>query len=188
MYHHLLSYETDSRPFNDKEMNLLFNSADVYINLASNEGFGLGSCEALTVGTPIIVNVTGGLQDQCGFKKDGEFLTPDDYIELGSNHLGTYTEHGEWVFPVFPSNRSLQGSPATPYIWDDRCQPETAALWLRKLYYMDREERKRLGSLGTEFCKENLMTSKAMGQRFIDSMNGAFDKWKPQPKYYMEAV
>ena len=40
---------------------------------------------------------------------------------------------------------------------------------------MDREERKRLGSLGTEFCKDNLMTSKAMGQRFIDSMNGAFD-------------
>jgi len=27
-----------------------------------------------------------------------------------------------------------------------------------------------------------------MGQRFIDSMNGAFDNWKPQPKYYMEAV
>jgi hypothetical protein len=182
------TYQTDGRPFDDKEMNLLFNSADVYINLASNEGFGLGSCEAMTVGTPIIVNVTGGLQDQCGFKKDGEFLTPDDYIELGSNHLGTYTEHGEWVFPVFPSNRSLQGSPATPYIWDDRCQPETAAIQLRKLYNMDREERKRLGSLGTEFCKENLMTSQAMGQRFIDSMNGAFDKWKPQPKYYMEAV
>ena len=182
------TYMTENKPFDDKDMNLLFNSADVYINLASNEGFGLGSCEAMTVGTPIIVNVTGGLQDQCGFKKDGEFLTPDDYVELGSNHLGTYTEHGEWVFPVFPSNRSLQGSPMTPYIWDDRCQPEVAAIQLRKLYNMDREERKRLGSLGTEFCKENLMTSKAMGQRFIDSMNGAFDKWKPQPKYYMEAV
>ena len=89
---------------------------------------------------------------------------------------------------MFPSNRSLQGSPATPYIWDDRCQPETAALWLRKLYYMDREERKRLGSLGTEFCKENLMTSKAMGQEFINSMNTAFDEWKPRPRYFMEAV
>jgi len=32
------------------------------------------------------------------------------------------------------------------------------------------------------------MTSQAMGQRFIDSMNGAFDNWKPQPKYHMEAV
>jgi hypothetical protein len=76
----------------------------------------------------------------------------------------------------------------TPYIWDDRCQPEDAAVQLRKLYDLDREERKRLGSLGTEFCKENLMTSQAMGQRFIDSMNGAFKEWKPQPKYYMEAI
>ena len=182
------TYDVDNRPFNDSEMNLLFNSADVYINLASNEGFGLGSCEALTVGTPIIVNVTGGLQDQCGFKKDGEFLTPEDYVELGSNHLGTYTEHGEWVFPVYPSNRSLQGSPMTPYIWDDRCQPEDATVQLRKLYDLGREERKRLGSLGTEFCKENQMTSKVMGQNFIDSMNGAFESWKPKPKYSMEAV
>ena len=182
------TYDTDGRPFNDAEMNLLFNSADVYINLASNEGFGLGSAEALTVGTPIIVNVTGGLQDQCGFKKDGEFLTPDDYVELGSNHLGTYKEHGEWVFPVYPSNRSLQGSPATPYIWDDRCNAEDATIQLRKLYDMGREERKRLGSLGTEFCKENQMTSKVMGQNFIDSMNGAFENWKPQPRYRMETV
>ena len=76
----------------------------------------------------------------------------------------------------------------TPYIFDDRCQPEDAALQLKKLYDLDREERKRLGSLGTEFCKENLMTSKAMGQEFINSMDGAFDNWKPKPKYTMEAV
>ena len=182
------TYQTDGRPFGDNDMNLLFNSADVYINLASNEGFGLGSAEALTVGTPIIVNVTGGLQDQCGFKKDGEFLTPDDYVELGTNHKGTYTEHGEWVFPVYPTNRSLQGSPMTPYIFDDRCQPEDASVQLKKLYDLGREERKRLGSLGTKFCEENLMTSKAMGQEFISSMNGAFDNWKPKPKYTMEAV
>ena len=54
----------NSGPLNDKEMNFLYNSVDTYINLASNEGFGLGSLEALTVGTPIVVNVTGGLQDQ----------------------------------------------------------------------------------------------------------------------------
>ena len=56
--------------FNDEEMNFLFNSSDIYINIASNEGFGLGSAEALTCGTPIVVNVTGGLQDQCGFKNE----------------------------------------------------------------------------------------------------------------------
>jgi glycosyltransferase involved in cell wall biosynthesis len=40
-------------PMNDEQMNFLYNSVDIYINLASNEGFGLGSLEALTVGTPI---------------------------------------------------------------------------------------------------------------------------------------
>ena len=61
--------------FNDEEMNYIFNSCDVYINMASNEGFGLGSCEMLHTGGCIVVNVTGGLQDQCGFKNEkGEYL------------------------------------------------------------------------------------------------------------------
>ena len=178
-----------SGPFDDNGMNLIFNSADVYINLASNEGFGLGSCEALTVGTPIIVNVTGGLQDQCGFRDDdGNLLTAEDYIELGSNHRGKYKTHGEWVKPIWPASISLQGSPPTPYIWDDRCNPEDAAVALRELYDMGREERKRIGSLGTQFCKENQMTAKDMGQNFIKSMNGAFENWKPKGRYTMEKV
>jgi len=188
-----------SGPFDDEKMNLLFNTSDVYVNLASNEGFGLGSAEALTVGTPIIVNVTGGLQDQCGFKKeenyapDGSgfslrYLTAEDYIELGTNHRGKYKTHGEWVKPVYPASISLQGSPMTPYIWDDRCNPEDAAVGLREFYDMGREERKRLGNLGAEFCKENQMTSEEMGKNFIKSMNGAFDNWKPKGRYTMETV
>ena len=183
------TYDNENEAFNDEDMNLLFNSADVYINLASNEGFGLGSCEALTVGTPIIVNVTGGLQDQCGFRnEDGEFLTPDDYIELGSNHRGKYKNHGEWVKPVYPTNISLQGSPPTPYIWDDRCQSEDVVPLFREFYDMGRKKRKKLGSLGTKFCKENHMTAEAMGQNFINSMNGAFENWKPSKRYTMEKI
>ena len=130
----------NGQPFDDNLMNLLFNSADVYVNMASNEGFGLGSAEALTVGTPIIVNMTGGLQDQCGLKDDdGNLLTAEDYIELGSNHRGKYKTHGEWVKPVYPASISLQGSPPTPYIWDDRCNPEDVAVNLREFYDMGRE-------------------------------------------------
>ncbi len=179
----------NGQPFHDAMMNRLFNSADVYVNMASNEGFGLGSAEALTVGTPIIVNMTGGMQDQCGVRDDeGNLLTPDDYIELGSNHRGKYKTHGEWAKPVYPASISLQGSPPTPYIWDDRCNPEDVAKNLREFYDMGREERKRLGALGTEFCKEHQMTSEVMGQNFIDSMNGAFEKWKPRHRYTMEKV
>jgi len=175
--------------FDDNHMNLLFNSADVYINLASNEGFGLGSAEAITVGTPIIVNVTGGLQDQCGFTDDdGNLLTAEDYVELGTNHRGRYKDHGEWVKPVYPASISLQGSPPTPYIWDDRCNPEDAAVNLREFYDMGRKERKRLGNIGTKFFRENQMTANAMANNFIKSMNGAFDKWKPRKKYDMVCI
>ena len=177
------------QPFHDGMMNRLFNSADVYVNMASNEGFGLGSAEALTVGTPIIVNMTGGMQDQCGLRDDeGNLLTPEDYIELGSNHRGKYKTHGEWVKPVYPSSISLQGSPPTPYIWDDRCNPEDVAVNLREFYDMGRKERKRLGALGKKFCRENQMTATAMGENFIKSMNGAFKNWKPRIRYTMEKV
>ena len=171
------------------QMNFLYNIADITINIASNEGFGLGSAEALTVSTPIIINVTGGLQDQCGFTNDdGELLVPEDYVELGSNHRGRYKNHGKWVKPVYPTNVSLQGSPPTPYIWDDRCKPEDVAPLLREFYDMGRKKRKKLGSLGTKFCKENHMTAEAMGQNFINSMNGAFENWKPSKRYTMEKI
>ena len=177
--------------FDDLQMNFLFNSVDIYINLASNEGFGLGSAEALTVGTPIVVNVTGGLQDQCGFKNEkGEYLTVEDYVELGSNHTGVYKEHGEWVKPVFPTNRSLQGSPMTPYIFDDRCSFEDAGDALRYWYDKGPDGRKEAGKKGIEFVKDKEigMDAKDMGQRFIDSMSTALEKWKPTAKYTMEVV
>ena len=70
----------------DKQLNFLYNIADVQINIASNEGFGLGTAEALMAGTPMIVNVTGGMQDQCGFRLDGKLLTAEDYTEIHSLH------------------------------------------------------------------------------------------------------
>ena len=177
--------------FTDKELNYLYNSSDVYINLASNEGFGLGSAEALMTGTPIIVNVTGGLQDQCGFKKeDGTYLTAEDYVELKSNHRGTYKEHGEWVKPVFPSNISLQGSPLTPYIYDDRCSHADAGEALYEWYDMGEEERERCGQLGYEFVKDkNIgMDSVEMCNRFESTFEGVFTNWKPKSKYVLEVI
>ena len=175
---------------NDEQMNFLYNSCDVYINLASNEGFGLGSLEALHAGKVIIVNVTGGLQDQCGFKNDkGEYLTADDYVELKSNHRGTYTNHGEWVKPVFPSNISLQGSPMTPYIFDDRCSFEDAGECLLEWYKAGVEERVRCGELGRQFVlNEGEMTGKHLSESFIKAIDTTFEKWKPRKQYTLEAV
>ena len=176
--------------FTDEEMNFIFNSCDVYINMASNEGFGLGSCEMLHTGGVIVVNVTGGLQDQCGFKNEkGEYLSAEDYVELQSNHRGTYTRHGEWVKPVFPSNISCQGSPLTPYIFDDRCSFEDAGESLLEWYNVGPEERERCGELGRQFVlNEGKMTSKHLSESFIKNIDTTFEKWKPREKYTLEVV
>jgi glycosyltransferase involved in cell wall biosynthesis len=176
--------------FNDEEMNFLYNSCDVYINMASNEGFGLGSCEMLHTGGVIVINVTGGLQDQCGFKNEkGEYLTAEDYVELKSNHRGTYKNHGEWVKPVFPSNISCQGSPLTPYIFDDRCSFEDAGDSLLNWYHAGSEERERCGEIGRQFVlNEGRMTGKAMSESFIKNIDTTLENFKPREQYTLEVV
>tara|TARA_R100001594_G_scaffold128975_1_gene167464 strand:- start:2796 stop:4211 length:1416 start_codon:yes stop_codon:yes gene_type:complete len=178
-------------PMSDEEMNYLYNSIDIYINMASNEGFGLGSLEALHAGKNIVLNVTGGMQDQCGFKNDkGEYLTAEDYVELKSNHRGTYKEHGEWVKPIFPSNISCQGSPLTPYIFDDRCSFEDAGEALYNWYDEGPEERKRKGEVGRQWVlgDDARMTSKHLSESFIKNIEATFENWKPREKYTLEVV
>jgi len=184
-------YFSDSK-LDNKHMNFLYNMADVTINIASNEGWGLSTTESLLTETPIIVNVTGGLQDQCGFKKeDGSYITVDDYTtEWGSNHDGKYKECGEWAKPVFPSSISLVGSIPTPYIFDDRCRWDDAADKIKEWYDMGDEERKRCGELGREyaFSEKAGMTAEMMCQNFIDKMDTAFDKWTPRNRYEIVKV
>ncbi len=175
----------------NKHLNYLYNIVDLTINLASNEGFGLGTCESLMCGTPIVVNVTGGLQDQCGFKIKDQFLTYKDYSKIESLHDWRKWEnnkdltHGEWVKPVWPKSRSLQGSPPTPYIFDDRCDWIDAAESIRHFYDMTPEERKECGFKGHEFvCSDDaMMSARHMCQLFKDHMNLAFEKWTPREKY-----
>ena len=184
-------YFSDQK-LDNKHMNFLYNMADVTINIASNEGWGLSTTESLLTETPIIVNVTGGLQDQCGFKKeDGSYITVDDYTtEWGSNHDGRYKECGEWAKPVFPSSISLVGSIPTPYIFDDRCRWDDAADKIKEWYDVGDDERKRCGELGREyaFSEKAGMTAEMMCQNFIDKMDTAFDKWTPRNRYEIVKV
>ena len=136
-------------------------------------------------------NNSGGLQDQCGFKNEkDEYLTADDYVELGSNHRGEYKEHGEWVKTVFPSNISCQGSPLTPYIFDDRCSYEDAGNALVEWYKEGPEKREEYGELGRQFVLSDdaKMTNKHLSLGFIDSMDTAFDKWTPRNRYEIVKV
>ena len=167
-----------------KAMNYLYNLADVQMLLTSNEGWGLSLTEALLTATPIIANVTGGMQDQMRFEfEDGTWIDFD--ADFPSNHRGTYKKHGKWAFPVYPSNISIVGSPPTPYIFDDRCRWEDAAERLMEVYNLSKEERETRGLAGMEWAisEEAGFTSKHQANRFIKATDQLFNTWKSREKY-----
>ena len=176
-----IKFSTNRLP--TKHLNYLYNMADTQILLTSNEGWGLSLTEALLTATPIIANVTGGMQDQMRFHDRGEWIDFDE--NFPSNHTGKFKEKGSWAFPVYPTNRSLQGSPATPYIWDDRCSPEDAAQQIFKAYCVNDGSLKKRGIEGREWAMsdEAGFTSEKMGLRIIESLNSMFDNFKPRRKF-----
>jgi glycosyltransferase involved in cell wall biosynthesis len=179
--------------FSDKrrtieELNWLYNMADCTINIANNEGFGLTTAESVMAGTPIIINVTGGLQDQAGFKNDGVHFTQDDYIEIGSLHNWREWEDklnwGEWVRPIWPRVRSIAGSVPTPYIWDDRVDLEEVAAAMVEMYELGREELHVRGIGGrTAFINELGLDHNNMNRKMIDGIETVIANFKPIKKW-----
>ena len=167
-----------------KQLNFLYNIADVQVLITSNEGWGLTITEAILAGTPIIANTTGGMQDQMRFEdKNGKWFEPDS--DIPSNHRKTFTKHGEWVFPVYPTSRSIQGSPPTPYIFDDRCKWEDICDRIKEVYSLSREERKAKGLKGREWAisDEAGFTAEKQGLRVIDAFETLFKVWEPRKSY-----
>jgi hypothetical protein len=170
-------------------LNKMYNLADATILLSSAEGWGLSLTEALVTATPIIANVTGGMQDQMRFEyPKNTWFEPTP--ELPSNNRGTIKTHGEWAFPVYPSNLSIVGSPVTPYIWDDRCNPEDAADRIMELYEMSPEERQERGEKGRQWAlsDEAGFTAQMMGDRVIEACDTLFNTWTPRPKYELVKI
>jgi len=170
-------------------LNKMYNIADATILLSSAEGWGLSLTEALVTSTPIIANVTGGMQDQMRFEyPKNTWFEPTP--ELPSNNRGTIKTHGEWAFPVYPSNLSIVGSPVTPYIWDDRCNPEDAADRIMELYKMSPEERQERGEKGRQWAlgDEAGFTAQMMGDRVIEACDTLFNTWTPRSKYELVKI
>ena len=162
------------------KLNEFYNIIDCTINIANNEGFGLTTAESLMSGTPIIVNVTGGLQDQCGFN-----YTADDYISFGTLHnrnVHGSTLHGEWVIPVWPSAINLNGSVPTPYIFDDRVNDNEVADAIMKMYKFSKKKRKEKGLKGREFMIDNL-SNKIMCDKLIEGIDTTMEKFTPRKRF-----
>tara|TARA_R110001606_G_scaffold27923_1_gene89040 strand:+ start:458 stop:1888 length:1431 start_codon:yes stop_codon:yes gene_type:complete len=167
-----------------EQMNLLYNVADGVILLSSAEGWGLSLTEAMLTSTPFIANVTGGMQDQMRFvDENGDWYTPNP--DVPSNHKKTYTKCGDWALPVYPSNISLVGSPKTPYIYDDRCSAEDAAIKIKELYSMGDKGRKLIGNKGLKWAlsEEAGFTAEVMAKRFTIALEETLENFIPRKRF-----
>ena len=108
----------------------IYNMADLTINIADAEGFGLGTLESLSCGTPILVTMTGGLQFQ---------------VTDGENWFGAGLQ---------PSSKAVIGSQAVPYIYEDRLNKDEFVDALTNLYEIGPEERAKLGAAGREWTQK----------------------------------
>jgi glycosyltransferase involved in cell wall biosynthesis len=174
-----------NQKINTEQLNKYYNLADITALISSNEGWGLSLTESMMAGTPILANVTGGMQDQMRFEdEDGNWIKFTE--SFGSNHLGKHKKHGKWAFPVFPSNVSLIGSPPTPYIFDDRCDFRDVANQLASAYALkmeDANEYSKLGEAAREWVTsdESMMTAANMCINVIDGIDKTFKTWTPRP-------
>lgn len=160
-----------------EDMAVLYNIADVTINVSSNEGFGLSTAESIMCGTPIIVCVTGGLQDQIG-QVDENGKPVEFNLEFGSNFDKKYKNHGVWAKPLWPKARYVQGSIPTPYILDDLCTWEDLAGAMMYWYLMDKDKREMCGLKGREWAlREGGLNADNMCNQFCKAMDYVFEKW-----------
>jgi glycosyltransferase involved in cell wall biosynthesis len=167
-----------------EDLNLMYNIGDVTALISSNEGWGLSLTEAMMAGRMIIGNVTGGMQDQMRFEdENGKWIEFNE--EFCSNHFGKYKKHGKWAMPIFPSNSSLVGSPMTPYIWDDRCDPREVAKAIQEVYELDPVERSERGMSGRAWAtsKEAMMTANNMSKNIFDGIHETLNKFTPRKQF-----
>ena len=123
--------------YSEDKMAMLYNMVDCTINISDAEGFGLSTLESLFCGTPIIVNNTGGLQEQV---TDGQ------------------TEFGVGIDPKV---QNVIGSQLVPYIYEDKISKDDFIAALHKVYNMTKQERADLGSAGREYVLKNYSQEKA---------------------------
>lgn len=171
--------------WNFQQMNALYNTFDVYVNCSSNEGFGLGVAEAMMAGVPICATVTGGLQDQMGFV-DNKGKPMEFSRDFASNFNMKYTKHGNWVYPMIPQSRNVNGSPMTPYVMEEFVDFSVIRDAIKYWYDMDSAKRKECGMEGRKWAMtDGGINSDNMCKEFIKAMDFAIENFIPKKKFAM---
>jgi len=139
----------------------MYNGADCTINISDAEGFGLATLESLACETPIIVNMTGGLQEQ---------------VTDGKNWFGV---------GIKPSSKSIIGSQGVPYIYEDRISKEDFINACKKIYNMTNKERDALGAKGREHVMKNYNFPN-FRNNWVELMDKVYEEhgsWDQRKKY-----
>ena len=140
---------------------LIYNVADCTVNISDAEGFGLATLESLSCGTPIIVNMTGGLQEQ---------------VTDGENWFGIGIE---------PASKAIIGSQEIPFIREDRLNEDDVVNAMLKMYEMSPEERNELGQKGRDHVLKNYSFEQfeKSWSEFMDEICDKHGSWKTRKNY-----
>lgn len=139
----------------------VYSAVDCTVNISDAEGFGLSTLESLSCETPIIVNMTGGLQEQ---------------VTDGKNWFGIGLE---------PASKCVIGSQDVPYIYEDRINGKEFVDALEKFYNMSKQERKELGSQGRQHVLDNYgfeQYSRLWKETFQEIEN-SYGSWETRKNY-----
>jgi len=130
-----------------QDLATMYNLADLTVCISDAEGFGLSTLESLSCGTPIMVTLTGGLQDQ---------------VTDGKKWFGVGLE---------PASKAVIGSQEVPYIYEDRLNNQDVINGFKKIYNMTEDDRDRLGQAGREWTQTQFNF-----QDFVDRWDKLFTK------------
>lgn len=144
-----------------QDLNMFYNAADVTCGISDAEGFGLSTFESLAAGTPILVNMTGGLQEQ---------------VTDGENWFGEGIE---------PSSKAIIGSQQVPFIYEDRISKDDFVNALMRLYEATPKEREAMGKAGQEHVHKNYNYEKLLNKwdELLTDIHDKYGSWDNRKLY-----
>ena len=144
-----------------QELAALYNASDYTINISDAEGFGLSTLESLACGTPIIVNMTGGLQEQV-------------------------TNGTEWFgWGIQPNSKTIIGSLQVPYIYEDRIGQADFEKTMNKALKLPKTKYKKMSDAGMAHVRDNFSFEVFEKQwvELIDSVHENYGSWETRKNY-----
>lgn len=150
------------RKYPSEQMAMLYNSCEATINISDAEGFGLATLESLSCETPIIVTMTGGLQEQV--------------MDEDENMFG---------FGLLPASKVVIGSQQVPYIHEDRVSQEAFIDALTAMVELEQKEREDMGQRGREHVMNNYNLEKNMKKwdELLTMVHEKFGSWDTRKEY-----